>query len=244
MAHRGGAAEATENTRSAFDYAVGLGYRYLETDVQVTRDGVAVLFHDDDLGRVTTASGLISSLTWRELRMVETAAGVDQLLRLDEALENYPDQRFNLDLKSDAAIEPCLAVLQAMRAHRRVLVGSFSDARLRAVRRRVGPQLATSAGPREVAAAVAASRGLPRPRATSTPVALQVPVSLRGVPIVTPRLIEQSHARGVEVHVWTIDDPDHMGRLLDWGVDGLMTDRPSVLKSVLQKRGEWSTIGR
>ena len=74
--------------------------------------------------------------------------------------------------------------------------------------------------------------------------ALQVPVSLRGVPIVTPRLIEQSHARGVEVHVWTIDDPDHMGRLLDWGVDGLMTDRPSVLKSVLQKRGEWSTIGR
>ena len=240
MAHRGGAHEAAENTRSAFDHAVSLGYTYLETDIQVTRDGIAVLFHDDDLGRVTDASGPISSLTWNQLRRVESAAGVDQLLRLDDALDLYRDQRFNLDLKSDAAVEPFLAVLNATAAYRRVLVGSFSDARLSTVRRRVGPQLATSAGPREVAAAVASARRLPRPRPTTIPVALQVPVALRGVTIVNRQLVEQAHARGVEVHVWTIDDADEMMRLLDLGVDGILTDRPTLLREVLHNRGQWN----
>ena len=237
MAHRGGALEAAENTRAGFEHAVRAGYLYIETDVQVTRDGVAVLFHDDHLDRTTDAKGSVSSLTWAELRRVGTHAGTDQIMRLDEALEGFPDQRFNLDLKSDRAVEPVLDVLVALRATPRVLVGSFSDERLRTVRRRLGPTLATSAGPREVARAVIASRGLGS--ANSPALALQVPVSMRGVPVVSARLIAQAHARRQEVHVWTVNDEPEMRRLLDLGVDGIVTDRPTLLRQVLEDRGQW-----
>lgn len=238
MAHRGGALESVENTRAGLAHAVGLGYTYLETDVQVSRDGIAVLFHDDSLDRTTDASGQISGLMWRDLQMVSTAAGPGQIMRLDEALEEFPAQRFNLDLKSDRSVEPFLEVLRRSRAYQRVLVGSFSDARLAAVRQRVGPALATSAGPREVAAAVSAARvGSGRPG--TAPVALQVPVRVGPLSVVTERLVRWAHARGTHVHVWTVDDRAEMGRLIDLGVDGIITDRPSLLREVLVERGRW-----
>lgn len=243
IAHRGGALETTENTRTGFEYAVALGFTYLETDIQVTRDGVAVLFHDDRLDRTTDTTGRVSDLTWSQLRSVATAAGTDQIMRLDEALERFPSQQFNLDLKCAGAIEPFCDVMAATGAFDRVIVASFSDARLALVRRRFGPRLATAAGPRELTRAVAAARtgrGFP-----AAPVALQVPVDLplgpRRVPVATEALVQAAHRHGVHVHVWTVSDEPTITRLLDMGVDGIMTDRPSLLRSILAQRGQWHT---
>ena len=242
MAHRGGALETAENTRAGFRHAVDLGYTYLETDVQVTSDGIAVLFHDDVLDRVTDATGRVSGLRWADIRNVGTPAGTDQIMRLDAALEEFSEQRFNLDLKCDAAVDATLAVLQDARAHDRVLLGSFSDRRLAEARRRVGPALATSAGPREVAAFVSAAHGLPLPRLPRpphSPLALQIPVSLHRAPVLSRRLLDLAHSQGVEVHVWTVDEAPDMVRLLDMGVDGILTDRPALLRRVLEDRGQW-----
>ena len=240
MAHRGGARETSENTRVGFEYAVTLGYVYLESDIQVTRDGVAVLFHDPKLDRTTRGTGLICDYTWGQLRRVSTDVGGDQIMRVDEALSSFPLQKFNLDLKCEAAVDAFVAIMDSTHAYDRVLASSFSDDRLRRVRKRLGPRLATSAGPREVGKFLAGSWGLPH--RTSGPMALQIPSSIKGVPVVTDALVKHAHERGLQVHVWTIDDPAEMTRLLELGVDGLMTDRPSVLKSLLIDRGTWSGI--
>ncbi len=240
MAHRGGAGETAENTRTGFEYAVSLGYIYLESDIQVARDGVAVLFHDPKLDRTTRATGSISDYTWEQLRRVSTDAGVDQIMRVDEALSSFPAQKFNLDLKCEAAVSAFVEIMDSTHAYDRVLASSFSDDRLRRVRKRLGPRLVTSAGPREVGKFLAGSWGL-RHRTTG-PMALQIPSSIKGVPVVTEALVNHAHDRGLQVHVWTIDDPAEMTRLLELGVDGLMTDRPSVLRSLLIDRDAWSGI--
>lgn len=240
MAHRGGALETAENTRAGFEYAASLGYLYIESDIQVTRDGVAVLFHDPRLDRTTEATGLISDYTWNDLKTVNSQSGVDQIVRVDEALHSFPEQRFNLDLKCEAAVDAFVQIMDATHAYDRVLAGSFSDDRLRRARKRLGPRLATSAGPREVARFLAGSWGL-RHR-TSGPLALQIPSSIKGVPVISRSLVEHAHARGIEVHIWTIDEESEMTRLLDLGVDGIMTDRPSVLKKVLADRGMWGGL--
>ncbi|CAB4926636.1 unannotated protein [freshwater metagenome] len=240
MAHRGGARETSENTRAGFEYAVSLGYVYLESDIQVTRDGVAVLFHDPKLDRTTRATGSVSDYTWEQLRRVSTDAGVDQIMRVDDALISFPAQKFNLDLKCEAAVDAFVAIMDSTCAYDRVLASSFSDDRLRRVRKRLGPRLVTSAGPREVGKFLAGAWGV-RHR-TSGPMALQIPSTIKGVPVVTPALVKHAHKRGLQVHVWTIDDPTEMTRLLDLGIDGIMTDRPSALKNLLVARSSWGGL--
>jgi glycerophosphoryl diester phosphodiesterase len=161
-------------------------------------------------------------------------------MRVDEALNCFPAQKFNLDLKCEAAVDAFVAIMDSTGAYDRVLASSFSDDRLQRVRKRLGPRLVTSAGPREVGKFLAGSWGL-RHR-TSGPLALQIPSSIKGVPVVTGALVRHAHERGLHVHVWTIDDPTEMTRLLELGVDGLMTDRPSALKDLLVDRGTWSGI--
>lgn len=241
IAHRGGALEAAENTLSAFEYAADLGYRYLESDMQVTRDGVLVLFHDEHFDRTTDASGPVAEHTWAQVQQIRTAAGTGQILRVEDALEHFPHHRFNLDLKTAGTIEPFCALMARVKAFDRVLVASFSDRRLSAVRRHFGPRLATAAGPREIARALAAARtgrGFP-----AGPVALQVPLHLPlgpgRLPILTRALLRAAHERDVHVHVWTISDEATIERLLDLGVDAIMTDRPRLLREVLQRRGQW-----
>lgn len=236
FAHRGGAEAHPENTLAAFAHAVDLGYRYLETDVHVTSDGVALAFHDDSLDRVTDRTGRIAASTWAEIRDARVG-GTERICRLDELLATFPDARFNLDPKADAAIEPIVEVLVRRRAVERVCVGSFSDRRIAELRRRCGPALAISAGPRATARA--------RVRAAGAPIAApdvscyQIPVRARGVELATASFVAMAHRAQQQVHIWTIDDPAEMHRLLDLGVDGIMTDRPEVLRDVLVERGEW-----
>ncbi len=236
FAHRGGAAGGLENTMVAFQASVDLGYRYIETDVHVTRDGVLVAFHDESLDRATDRIGLIRELTWSEVSAARVG-GVERIPRFDDVLATWPDLRINVDPKHDSAVQPLADALIRADSVSRVLVGAFSDARIAAVRRLCGPDLATALGPRSVARLRSATAG--RSRSGRDAVAVQVPVKYSGIPVTTPRFVTRAHRAGLAVHVWTIDDPAEMNRLLDMGVDGIMTDRPDVLKDVLTSRGEW-----
>jgi glycerophosphoryl diester phosphodiesterase len=237
IAHRGGASEEPENTMPAFARAVALGYRYVETDVHVTADGVLVAFHDDRLDRVTDGSGAIAELPWSAVRRARVD-GREPIPLLEDLLGEWPQLRVNIDPKHDAAVDPLADVLLRTNAVDRVCVGAFSDKRIARVAARVGGELCTSMGPRQVARLAAAARGLPGGGRLLAPCA-QVPVQQGPVPLVTPRFVEAAHRRGNQVHVWTIDARAEMERLLDLGVDGIMTDRPQVLQEVLQGRGQW-----
>src|SRR4051794_639466 len=242
FAHRGGARHpelrGLENTLVAFEHASRLGYSYLETDVHATRDGVLLAFHDYVLDRVTTRSGRIADLAYGELADA-LIGGREPIPRMADLLEHFPDARFNIDLKAGPAVEPLADLVDRTGSHVRVCIGSFSDERLRAFRRRVSRPVATSYGPVGVALSRLAPRGLAERVLHARGDALQVPHRLRGVSVVNRRFVERAHAAGRPVHVWTIDDAAEMEELLDLGVDGLMTDRTDVLRDVLTGRGEW-----
>jgi glycerophosphoryl diester phosphodiesterase len=238
FAHRGGAGDWPENTMPAFEHAVQLGYRYVETDVHVTADGVLVAFHDESLDRVTDRSGLIRELPWAEVSAARVD-GREPIPLLEDLLGTWPRLRVNIDPKHDTAVDPLIEAIGRTDSVRRVCIGSFSDRRLERVRRALGPQLCTSLGPKGTAKLKAASFGaplkLPAPCA-------QVPVRARGVTVTDDRFVRTAHRLGLQVHVWTIDDPAEMHRLLDLGVDGIMTDRPAVLREVLERRGQWVDV--
>lgn len=236
FAHRGGGLEAAENTLAAFAHAVRLGYRHIETDVHATRDGVLLVFHDDTLDRLTGLPGRPGDYRWEELRDAKVQGG-EGIPLFDALLESFPDTRFNIDPKTDAAADALAAALDRHQAFGRVCVGSFSGGRLARLRQRFGPRLCTSAGPLEVARNWLAGKGLPVD--PSAPDCFQVPVRQYGVEIVTPAFLRAAHAAGKPVHVWTIDDAVEMGRLLELGVDGIMTDRPTLLREVMEGRGVW-----
>lgn len=241
FAHRGGAGEQPENTMAAFAAAVALGYRYVETDVQATSDGVLLAFHDDRLDRVTDRLGTIAELPYAVVARARVD-GREAIARLDEVLDAWPDLRVNVEPKHDAAVAPLADTIRRQRAIDRVCVASFSMRRLARLRRALGPRLCTALGPPEVAALRAAAWGLPGAaqlarRGGGT--CVQVPVHGRGLPLVEPRMLAAAHALGLPVHVWTVDEPTEIERLLDLGVDGLMTDRPAVLRGVLRRRGSW-----
>lgn len=248
FAHRGGAfhpeIEGLENTVAAFRHAVELGYRYLETDVHVTRDGVLLAFHDTVLDRVTGHRGSIAGMEHAEVADA-LIGGSEQIPRMAALLEEFPDARFNIDIKSTAAVRPLADLVDGMSAHDRVCVGSFSQRRITMFRRLVSRQVATAAGPVDVALHRLSPSGalagvLTRGRAA----ALQVPHRVRGLRVVTRELVRRAHAAGMHVHVWTVDDPDEMADLLDLGVDGIMTDRTDLLREVLVGRGQWMGADR
>ena len=240
MAHRGGAIEHLENTLPAFQACVDLGYRYLETDVQITADGTLVAFHDATLERVTDRTGRVDSMHWSELSEARIG-GREPIVRLEDLLGAWPDVKFNLDIKAAGVLAPLVRLVTRMGVADRICLGSFSDARIAAARRLFGPAVCTSLGPRGVAALRLSSyspraAGLVRIQAGCA----QVPLQLGGRALVDERFLAAAHARGLQVHVWTVDDPDEARAMLDLGVDGIMTDRPAMLREVLEERGLWA----
>ncbi len=243
FAHRGGAyhpeIEGLENSLVAFKHAVDLGYTYLETDVHATRDGELFAFHDTALDRVTEHRGAVADLTSADVSRA-LIGGREQIPTMESLLEEFPEVRFNIDIKSDAAVVPLAELVRSTAAQDRICVGSFSRRRITEFRRLVGRRVATSAAPVEAAA----FRLLPAARLVDLAVrrgaaALQLPHRRKGLVVVTRGLIRRAHALGLHVHVWTIDEPDQMHELLDLGVDGLMTDRTDLLREVLLERGQW-----
>jgi len=245
LAHRGGARlaanEGRENTLAAFQNAVALGYTHIETDVHVTADGHLVAFHDTCLDRVSDGSGRIADLPLDAVK--EVSIGGEKVPTLDEVLEALPQCRINIDIKAPGAERPLVQTLQRHAAMERVCVGSFSEIRLNRYRVMAGTLAATSVGPAGVLQTVAAARiGLGiAPLGLVYQVPMTTHIAGREVKILTPEFVEQAHRWGRHVHVWTIDDAPVMHRLIDWGVDGLVSDRIDVLRDVLTERGLWQT---
>lgn len=236
FAHRGGAEEAPENTMAAFEAAVRLGYRYLETDAYTTSDGVLLSFHDTVLDRVTDRRGEVAELPWDEVRQAKVA-GTQPIPLMAEVLDAWPDVRVNIDPKVDGAVEPLIRILKDMDVLDRVNIGSFSSARINAFREAFGGKVCTSMGPGETARLRGASFRLPvRPIIANC---AQIPTHHHGLRLVDRAMVNAANRLGIQIHVWTIDDRDEMERLIDLGVHGLMTDRPSLLKQVLEERGIW-----
>ena len=243
MAHRGGALHpdllGLENTVHAFRHAAALGYRYLETDVHVTRDHRLVAFHDAVLDRMTGHSGPLATMLAEELAQARIG-GAHPVPSMADLLDELPECRFNIDLKAPGAAVALAELVDRTGAHDRVCVGSFSSRDLQEFRRLTGGRVATSAAPREVAYFLTASW----PRVTRLVrrrpfAALQIPRRRGRLPLVTRSLVRRAHAAGLHVHVWTVDDPADMVELLELGVDGLITDRTDLLKDVLTERGLW-----
>ncbi|HEY8374673.1 MAG TPA: glycerophosphodiester phosphodiesterase family protein [Pseudonocardiaceae bacterium] len=243
FAHRGwhvGELAGMENSLSAFRRAAAEGYRYLETDVHATSDGVVVVHHDPVLDRTTDATGAVAQLPWSVVRRARVG-GREPVCRLEELLEELPEALFNIDVKADTAVEPVLEAVTRAQAWDRVCLASFSEARLARLRRLGGPRLLTSMGPRSAGMLWAVSRlgGLPvRPPVRG--VLAQLPRRRGRLQVVDRRLVRLAHRHGWEVHVWTVNDLHEMGELLDLGVDGLVTDRPDLLRRILQDRGMWA----
>jgi glycerophosphoryl diester phosphodiesterase len=239
FAHRGGTSSAPENTLPAFEHAVELGFLYLETDVHLTSDGVLVAFHDTDLRRTCGVDLTIASSTWEELREVRVD-GREPIPLMSDLLDRFPTARFNIDCKSDAAVPALVGLVRDRELLDRVCIGAFSHARLVKIRSLLGPRLVTCMSPTEVARLRLAGRVIgSAPRVAQVPVRAGSSRAARRVVVVNERFVRRAHAAGIAVHVWTIDEPDEMHRLLDLGVDGIMTDQPEVLRAVLQERGQW-----
>ncbi len=238
-----------ENTMEAFSRTIDTGFRWIETDLHLTADGTVVCLHDPTLDRTTDGRGEVTGLSWREVRELDAGynhrpdegfpfrgRGV-RVPTLEEVALTFPDLSMILELKADDTEEPLLKLIDRLRLHDRVIVGSFSDARLARIRELSGGAVETSVGEEEAARLVKAA-WLGR-RSHTHGSALQIPERSGVLPLITRRTVRGYHRMGLGVHVWTVNRPDRMRRLLDRGVDGIMTDRPDLLRRVFEERGVW-----
>lgn len=231
FAHRGGFRDLPENSLAAFVAAAQVGFRYLETDVQVTKDGQLVAFHDSNLLRTCGIDRDVCEMTTNEVArtLIDEREPVPLLIDLFEAL---PDAMINIDAKSDASVDVLIDFLARSQTLDRVCIGSFSHRRLTKIRAAFGPKVCTSASPREVVQWLA---GI----AVKGPSCIQIPPRQAALQIATAGRIARSHAMGLPVHVWTIDDPVVMQSLIDIGVDGIMTDEAPTLRQVVERNQMW-----
>lgn len=240
LAHRGFDLDGLENSMKAFQAAVDLGYRYLETDAHGTRDGVAVALHDPTLDRTTDATGQVAERSWESVK-VARIGGVEPVPMLEDVLGTWPEVRFNIDVKEVSGIEPVAAAIERTKSHDRVCLGSFSARRRRATLKLLSRPVATPAAQREVVAWWLGTWVGADARASLGDVdALQIPWRRGSVKMLSARQVAAAQRAGYEVHVWTVNERDEMEHLLDMGVNGLVSDRADVLKEVLIARGLWA----
>ena len=231
--HRGGAEETTENTIPAFQYALDLGFRFIETDVQATKDGKIVIFHDSDLSRMSSRKERIKDLNFDEISKIDLNGG-GKIPLLEEALVTFPEAFFNIDVKTDDAVKETADIILEHANPDNICIASFSSKRLKDLRNLLEKDYISSSSQSEVIHLLLSSLGLGFKKSIGD--CVQVPPSQWGIPIVTPRFIKHMHELDKKVHVWTIDDKEEMQRLYDLGVDGIMTDKPSVLKEFLESK--------
>jgi len=254
VGHRGASGERPENTLPAFARALEQGARILETDVHPTRDGAIVIFHDDRLDRTTDGSGPVAERDLAELRALDAGhrftpdggesfpfrgQGV-RISTLEEAFEAFPDARFNVEVKAGdrAFLERVVAAVAAAdRAERTLLTSGRDDAiaELRAVLADTGVPAAMGASTGDCIAFVKAATGGGAP--PPEPMALQIPTAFGGQPLVTPDLLRFAHDHDVQIHVWTVNEPAEIERLLDLGVDAVMSDFPARVVEAIARRG-------
>lgn len=230
LAHRGFSRTGLENSMAAFRAAVELGCTHVETDIHVTADDVVVAFHDDTLDRVTDATGPIADLPWDHVRRARIG-GEEPIPTLEQVLVELPETHVNIDVKAPRAAVPTAAVVNRLEAWDRVCIGSFDDGTRRRTLAAMQRPVASSAATNRVRLFVVATRlrwQWLASRALSGIDCLQVPEAHDDTRVVSPRAVAMAHAADTQVHVWTVNEPHDMRRLLDWGVDGIVTDRADL----------------
>jgi glycerophosphoryl diester phosphodiesterase len=255
IAHQGGDGIWPGDTMYAFEKAVETGADVLEMDAHITKDGEIVLMHDEKVDRTTDGSGLIEDLTLAELKQLDGAykwtnddgqtfpyrgQGI-QVPTLRELFEKFPDMRYVIEIKltKNPIDKPLCNLIHEMNMQEKVVVASFHDDAM-ALFRATCPEVATSASRSEVTKFVIMGKvflsGWDSPQYQS----LQVPwekSESKNIPIMTVRFIRESHAKNLHVEPWTVDDPELMKQYIQWGVDGIMTDRPDLMMDVLKEMG-------
>ena len=229
LAHRGGSIESFENTIESFYYSQSLGCKFIETDVQVSSDGIPYIFHDETLTRLLNKNTVFSDLHSNEidnLRIFDS----HKIPRLDETLQTFPDMYFQIDVKTDAVAMPALEVIYQCKAEDRVCIASFNSSRLSRVNNKY-PELCLSMGPNEVGKMLLSSFGLYNKTIIGD--CLQVPMYYYGIKVVTKRFVDFVHSKGLKICVWTINDEKTFKKLIDMGVDGIITDKPKLLFEIL-----------
>jgi len=232
IAHRGGAGLAAENTLEAFSRSYALGVRYLETDVRLSADGQLVAFHDATLGRATGAHGRLRNRTMAELAQLSILGG-GAIVSLADVLATFADARFTIDVKDPRTIAPLAKLLVDTDSAARVCIAGMRGCWLADLRDLTSPDLSTALSWRELARLAARSA----PDAAGS--FAHVPLRLGRMRVYTDELLARAHGTGIRVVVWTVNDSATMHRLLDRGVDGIITDRPDILREVLVARGQW-----
>ena len=235
FSHRGGSIENDENTLEAFEKSINLGYQYIETDVQHTKDNRLVIFHDNDLKRICNLDVKISDLSFAELQGYKIF-NKHKVPLLSEVLNTWSNVYFNIDPKTEKSAYLLLDELKKQKNLNRFCVGSFNSESLNIMRDGLKNKLCTSMSQDEVINFFI-NRFLPF--FNNNAPCLQIPMYFYGVKIVTKNLVEHVHNSGKKIHVWTINDESEMKTLIDYGVDGIMTDRPKKLKDILQERLLW-----
>ena len=230
LAHRGGSLETSENTLQGFEYAINLGAEYIETDVQLSKDGIPYIFHDDDLKRICKKNITFNQLNGNEIDLIKIFNGCN-IPTLQECLDVFPDTKFNIDLKTDEVVVPALKILSNMKTEDRVCIASFANERLEFTRENY-PKFCTSMGPKEILNLKLSSLGISSPKVSGN--CVQIPIYKYAIKLVTNRLIRLSHKLGLKVHVWTINDPNIMQKLIDMDIDGIITDKPKLLREIIQ----------
>jgi len=236
FAHRGGNEFAPENSFRAFKSAVDIGYKYLETDVHLTKDGFLIAFHDDTLDRVTDKSGLIRDLTLSEIKKAKIA-GTDEIPLLSELLNSFTDCFFNIDCKVDETVQPLINLINNKDFINRVCIGSFSQKRINFIRKSLGKDVKTSMGPAEVILSKFLSYTSLGYNFKSS--YTSIPIRRYGINLLEERNIKYLKSNNQKVIAWTINDEDQMKMLINIGIDGIMTDNLTLLKKVLIEESLW-----
>lgn len=249
--HRGACGQAPENTLPSFSLAAALGAGYLELDVHGTSDGTIVVLHDPLLDRTTNGSGPVNELRWSEVERLDagyrfSADGSSfpyrgngvRIPTLESVLRAFPDQRFNIEIKQEepAIVDDAVALLHKVGCADRTLLAAEHGSIMNEIRRAVGDSIVTGYSTDDVLGFFEHFEAGTLAQYEPPGVALQVPTEAFGNPIVTAESVRAAHESGLEVHVWTINERSEVDRLLDLGVDAVMSDFPGLVTEAIRAR--------
>jgi len=233
MAHRGGSLEAPENTIESFKYAIEIGSDIIETDIQLSSDGVPYIFHDDDLKRIPGIEKNFNDLLASEIDELNIF-GDFKIPTLEETLKQFPDTKFQIDFKTDEVVDPAIEIINKFpHIKKNLCVASFSSQRLQKIKSKLS-DVTYSMGPHEVLKLLLKSFGIYRGEVGGD--CLQIPIYRYGIKIVTKRFVDFCKRENIKISVWTINSTEEMDYLIDLDVDGIITDKPKALINLLASR--------
>ena len=233
MAHRGGSLEAPENTIESFFYSLEIGSDIIETDIQLSSDGVPYIFHDDDLKRIPGVDERFNELSSSQINNLDIFKDY-KIPTLEEVFSKFPDTKFQIDFKTDEVVDPAIEVINKFpNIKKNLCIASFSSKRLNTIKNKLD-DVVLSMGPQEVLKLLLKSFSLYYGNISGD--CLQIPIYRYGIKIVTKRFVNFCKSKNIKISVWTINDIDEMNYLIDLGVDGIITDRPKVLVDLLNSK--------